>query len=79
MHKASFCLQAEKSVHLNNYVLSYPALYFLRCTATSVSSSKMCINNIFHNRVFLNKLIVKSKLLWSLLHLMYSSSYVNNF
>ena len=25
MHKASFCLQAEKSVHLNNYVLSYPA------------------------------------------------------
>ena len=28
MHKASFCLQAEKSVHLNNYVLSYPALHF---------------------------------------------------
>ena len=25
MHKASFCLQAEKSVHLNNYVSSYPA------------------------------------------------------
>ena len=28
MHKASFCLQAEKSVHLNNYVPSYPVTPF---------------------------------------------------
>ncbi len=92
MHKASFCLQAEKSVHLNNYVLSYPAgspeylrdrrtecrkdipasalmilQAFSTTTPTRLAISFRCssfrFNNIFHNRVFLNKLIVKSKLL----------------
>ena len=87
MHKASFCLQAEKSVHLNNYVPSYPAgsPEYLRdrrteCRKDIPASALMILqvfstttpphlvisfrfNNIFHNRVFLNKLIVKSKLL----------------
>ena len=62
MHKASFCLQAEKSVHLNNYVLSYPALHFCSVQRHQLAN-QISINNIFHNRVFLNKLIVKSKLI----------------
>lgn len=62
MHKASFCLQAEKSVRLNNYVLSYPTLHFCGVQRHQLAVQNVH-HNIFHNRVFLNKLIVKSKLL----------------